>query len=67
VLAGGVDIDDYTPGDILDMLAPLGFEIPQAGAGSDVVPMDEHGEPVYPFLDEMDMRNNMLMRNSLLD
>lgn len=67
VLAGGIDIDDYTPGDILDFLAPLGFEIPQAGAGSDVVPTDEEGEPVYPFLDEMDMRNNMLMRNSLLD
>jgi len=67
VLAGGVDIDDYTPGDILDMLAPLGFEIPRAGEGADVVPMDEQGEPVYPFLDEMDMRNNMLMRNPLLD
>lgn len=66
VLAGGFDLDDYTPGDILDMLAPLGFEIPQAGAGSDVVPMDKQGEPVYPFLDQMDMRNNIL-ENPLLD
>jgi hypothetical protein len=37
------------------------------GEGADVVPMDEQGEPVYPFLDEMDIRNNMLMRNPLLD
>ena len=66
-LAGGVNLDEYTPGDIIDFLAPLGFEIPTAGEGADVVPTNEQGEPVYPFLDEMDMRNNMLMRNPLLD
>jgi hypothetical protein len=65
-LAGGINLDDYTPGDIIDFLAPLGFEIPQAGAESDVVPVDEQGELVYPFLDEMDMRNKML-ENPLLD
>lgn len=67
VLAGGIDLDETSPTDVWDFLAPLGFEIPQAGEGSDVVPTDEQGEPVYPFLDEMDMRNNMLMRNPLLD
>lgn len=65
--AGGIDLDDISGGEALDFLAPLGFEIPTAGEGSDVVPTDEQGEPVYPFLDEMDMRNNMLMRNPLLD
>tara|TARA_R100000951_G_C2625835_1_gene175952 strand:- start:418 stop:1266 length:849 start_codon:yes stop_codon:yes gene_type:complete len=67
VMAGGIDLDETSPGAVLDFLAPLGFEIPTAGEGSDVVPMDEQGEPVYPFLDEIDMRNNMLMRNPLLD
>jgi len=37
-LAGGVDLDKFTPGDIYDFLAPLGFEIPKAGEGSDIVP-----------------------------
>lgn len=67
VLAGGIDLDETSPGAVLDFLAPLGFEIPTAGEGADVVPTDEQGEPVYPFLDEIDMRNNMLMRNPLLD
>lgn len=63
------DLELPSPGDLIDAIAPLGFEIGQAGAeGLDMaVPTDEQGEPVYPFLDEIDMRNNMLMRNPLLD
>jgi hypothetical protein len=39
-MADGIDLN-AAPGDLWNMLSPLGFDIPEVGEGSDVVPLDK--------------------------